>query len=107
MQLLKNTIFVASNVADANNINLENPEIRVFDKMPELDMSNDLKVALDKAMQNEFIKRSRTLDTKDKTLNTISVMILLEQFEETALVSGLEIAANTIDKDFYALSYLI
>lgn len=103
----KNTYFVASGVDQALNLDLNNPEIRLFDEMPVLDLSPELQGAIEKLMNNKFVKNARVLDTKDKTMNTISVMILLEHFGEERLIEGIEKIETQIDRDFYTLSYLI
>ena len=54
-----------------------------------------------------FVKKSRVLDTKDKTMNTISVMILIEKFGEEKLIKSLEQVEDHLDRDFYTLSYII
>lgn len=102
-----NTIFVASNVEDAKNLDLDNPGIRVFAKMPELDISNELKSAVETVMKNEFVKKSRVLDTKDKEINSISILILLENFDEETLIKGFSIMEEYIEREFYSLSYII
>lgn len=103
----KNTYFVASGVNQALNLDLSNSEIRVFEEMPVLDLSPELQTAIEKLMNNKFVKSARVLDTKDKTMNTISVMILLEHFGEEGLIKGIEQIESQIDRDFYTLSYLI
>lgn len=103
----KNTYFVATAVAQALNLDTSNPEIRIFDEMPILDLSPALQSAIENLMANKFVKASRVLDTKDKQMNTISVMILLEQFGEEQLIQQIALLDTQIDRDFYTLSYLI
>lgn len=102
-----NTIFVETVMDEAINLDLSQAGIRIFDKMPEIDMSETLTLAVASFMENPFVKNSRTLDTKDKMLNTISMMILLEEFNEETLIKAFEIMGDYIDRDFYALSYII
>ncbi|MGL5642929.1 MAG: phage tail protein, partial [Paraclostridium sp.] len=45
-----------------------------------------LEDSIKSAMQNEFVKKSRALDTKDGEINSISIMILLENFKEKQLI---------------------
>jgi hypothetical protein len=103
----KNTIFVGCVIESVINLDINHPEIRIFDEMPELNISEQLRAAIEKAMTNEYIKKSRVLDTKDKTINPISVMLLLEQFDEETLIKGLQLVSETIDKEFLVLSYII
>lgn len=102
-----NTYFVSSNVESALNLNLQDPNIKVYSEMPVLDISDALKSELEKIMQNAYVKRSRVLDTKDKQMNTISVMILLEHFGETVLIENLGKLEAHFDRDFYTLSFII
>lgn len=103
----KNTFFVGTQTAQALNLDLSNPEIRIFDEMPPLDISPILHNAIEKLMTNKFVKTARVLDTKDKQMNSISVMILLEKFGEETLLQKLEQLDAQIDRDFHTLSYLI
>lgn len=103
----KNTYFVASDVHQALNLDLNNPEIHLFEEMPVLDLSPELQKAIEQLMTNKFVKNARVLDTKDKTMNTISVMILLEYFGEERLIEGIQLLESQLDRDFYTLSYLI
>ncbi len=101
-----NTIFVGTTVEDAKNLDVSQEGIRLYEEMPTLEISEALRAAVKKIMANEFVKRSRTLDTKDKTMNTISLMILLETYDEATLIKGFEVMGDYIDRDFYALSYI-
>ena len=103
----KNVIFVSTDISKAVNLDLSNEEIKVFDKMPELEISEDLKIAVKTAMKNEYIKFARVLDTKDGAISSISMMILLENFDEETLIKGLDLLKRKIDKNFGTLSYLI
>lgn len=71
----KNVIFVNSDLSGVKNINYNENEVRIFDEMPEIEISDALRDAINSAMENEKIKNSRTLDTRDKEINSISVMI--------------------------------
>lgn len=104
--IFKHVIFVGTSFEGALNLNLDDPNITVYDKMPELEISDALRTAVEKVMLNPFVKKSRVLDTKDKTMNTISVMILLERFEEEQLIRALNQLETVIDRDFYTLSYI-
>lgn len=103
----KNVIFLNTDLSKAINLNIAKEEVRVFDEMPEIEMSERLQNAIKSAMNNEYVKKSRVLDTKDGDINTISIMILLENFKERALIDGLNLIAERIDKEFCTLSYLI
>ncbi|MCK5762719.1 MAG: pentapeptide repeat-containing protein [Clostridiales bacterium] len=103
----KNTIFVGCDIESVINLDFSHPEIRIFDEMPELNISEPLREAVEKAMTNKYIKKSRVLDTKDKKINSISIMLLLEQFDEETLIKGLQLISEIIDKEFSVLSYII
>ena len=102
-----NTIFVSTDLSKTKNLHTDNPEIRIYDEMPNIDISEDLKTATLNALNNKYIKSSRVLDTRDGNINFLSLMILLENFNEEDLTNGLNFVAKELDKDFYTLSYLI
>lgn len=102
----ENVILVNTNIEKAKNLFLPE-ETRVFEIMPELNISDSLKKAINLAMENKFIKNSRTLDTKEGEINPISVMLLLENFNEKSLIKGLNLMNEKVEKDFSTLSYII
>ncbi|WP_069998348.1 pentapeptide repeat-containing protein [Cellulosilyticum sp. I15G10I2] len=103
----KNTIFLATDVTKAVNLNLKNADVRIFDEMPSLNLSEKLENAVKEAMKNDYIKASRVLDTKEGAINALSILVLLENFDEETLIKGLELAAKNLDKGFSTLSYII
>lgn len=105
--IFKNTIFVGTSVEDAKNLDVTQEGIRFYEDMPDLELSEELLSAVHLLMVNDFVKKSRTLDTRDKTLNTISMMILLETFDEETLIKVFPMMGDYIDREFYTLSYLV
>ncbi len=103
----KNSFFVASQMDNVKYLDVDQPGIRIYSEMPEIEMGEDLRSAIEKLMQNAFVKKSRVLDTKDKTMNTVSVMILIDRFGEERLAKSLEQVEEYLDRDFYTLSYII
>ncbi len=103
----KNSFFVDTRIDHVKYLEPEQTGIRIFSEMPEIEMSEILRSAIEKLMQNVFVKKSRVLDTKDKTMNTISVLILIEKFGEEKLIKSLEQVEDHLDRDFYTLSYII
>ena len=81
--------------------------LRILSEMPVLTLDERLLKAFEKLMENPFVKKARVLDTKEKTLNTVSVMILLELFSEEILIAAFKEIESQLDRDFYTLSYLI
>lgn len=103
----KNVVFIGTDVSEAVNLNLNDPGITVYETLPELEMSEALVEALEKAMQNRYIQEARVLDTKEGGINTLSVKILREHFDEETLIKALKYSAKVLNKPFYVLSYLI
>lgn len=103
----KNVIFVATDLSKALNLVLEGESIQVFEKMPLLDLSKPLEKAFNSAMKNEFIKYARVLDTKEGQVSSISMMRLLQKFDEETVVRGLKQCSKTISENFATLSTLI
>ena len=102
-----NVIFVGTDIEKASNIKAKKADIRVFDEMPNLEISENLKEAIENAMNNEHVKKSRVLDNKEGKINLLSVMILLENFDEESLIKGLNKFSSELEKDFCTLSYII
>lgn len=103
----KNTIFVGTDVTKAKNLNTMSVNIKVYDTMPELEMSEALQSAIQTLMENPYVKKARVLDTKEGNINTLSIMRLLQQFEEAQIIKGFEILKDKINNDFCTLSYII
>ncbi|MGL4344317.1 MAG: pentapeptide repeat-containing protein [Cellulosilyticaceae bacterium] len=102
----ENTYFVGTDVTKAKNLDLKNPEIHVFEEMPQMKLSQGLEAAVLGAMENSYVKAARVLDTKEGKINTLSLTILLGRFNEQTLIAGLKLVGQTLDKDFCTLSYL-
>lgn len=103
----KNTIFVGCDLKSIKNLHVNDKEIRVFEKMPEIEISEELREATLNVMKNECVKKARIFDTKEGKLNLITLMILLENFDEKELIDGLNNIQSELDKDFHTLSYII
>lgn len=103
----KNTIFLSTDTGKAKNLNARNPEIRVFNEMPEIEISEELRSAAHNALENKYVKDSRVLDTKTGDLNLLSIKILLENFDEETLINGFNTINTQLDKSFFTLSYLV
>lgn len=102
-----NCIFLMTDLSLAKNIDLDNEGIRVYEEMPELELNEALRTAYEKAMVNPIIKKSRVLDTKEGKLNYVSVIRLLEHFDEEILTKGLNGIETHLERDFYTLSFII
>lgn len=103
----KNTVFLCTDVSVANNLDLSNPEITVYETMPKLEISEALNTALTDFMENEYVKNSRVLDTKEGEIHTLNVMRLLAHYDESALIRGFKIMKPRLDKEFYTISYIL
>ncbi len=102
----KNVVFLDTDITKAKNIKINN-NIRVFEEMPSIKLSNNLKVSIEKICENEFVKKSRIFDTKDGGLNTLNIMLLLEKFSEEEIIKVFNNCQSQIDRDFYTLSYIV
>ena len=103
----KNTIFLSTDVTKAKNLNINNPEIKIFKEMPQLEISKELQSAVINVMKNKHVKAARVLDTKNGGINIINLMILLENFDEETLIKGLNVIEAQLKCDFYTLSYIV
>jgi hypothetical protein len=105
--VFKNTTFIGTDVTKAKNFDMENPGIKIYNEMPEFEISENLRIAVINVMKNKHVKSARVLDTKDGGINVINLMILLENFDEETLIKGLNMIQVGLDCDFYTLSYII
>lgn len=103
----KNVIFVGCDLTQAKNLNVISVNIKVYNELPALKMSDALKEAVQSAMENEWIRQSRVLDTKEGTINTISIIRLLQKYDESLLIEGLKEMKTEIKNQFCTLSYLM
>ncbi|WP_459476656.1 pentapeptide repeat-containing protein [Clostridium saccharoperbutylacetonicum] len=103
----KNTIFLGCDTTKAKNLNENTKGIRIFDEVPELEISEDLENIVTGLMDNQYIKKSRVFDTKDGNINKLTLLRLSEIFDEETLIEGFHYIKYEIDRDFYTLSYVI
>lgn len=102
-----NTIFLSTDMSKAKNMDINASGIRIFEEMPKLEISEELKTAVLTAIENKYVKKSRVLDTKDGSLNALNIMLLLENFTEEKIITGLKSIVTKLDREFYTLSYII
>lgn len=103
----KNVIFVGTDMSQALHLELAGQSVKVFDEMPEFEMNKRLEKAAAVAMKNEFVKYARVLDTKEGQISPISMMRLLEMFDEQTLIQGLKMIKDEITEDFCTLTTII
>lgn len=102
-----NTVFLSTDTDGAKNLDLNDKDISVYEEMPVIEISEALRVAVGMAMTNKFVKKARVLDTRKGDINYLSLIILLEHFDEATLIKGLSNLEDHIDRDFYTLSFII
>jgi hypothetical protein len=102
-----NTIFLSTDMSKAKNIDINTPGIRILEEMPKLEISEELRAAILTAMENKYVKKARVFDTKDGGLNTLNIMLLLENFTEETIITGLKLIVTKLDREFFTLSYII
>lgn len=103
----ENTIFLACKLEKTKNFSRELQGIRIFEGMPEINISSELEEALNSLMENKYVKASRIFDTKEGNINTLTLMILKENFNEEELIKGFKEIKSQIYRDFYTISYII
>lgn len=102
-----NTTFVSTDVTKAKNFDIKNSDTKIFNEIPQVEISEELRTATLNVMKNKHVKAARILDTKDGDINTINLMRLLDNFDEETLIKGLNLIEDKLDCDFYTLSYII
>lgn len=102
-----NVYMVGTSLEGVKGLDLTKADIKFFETMPSLELSEELTQAILLLMENPFIAKARVLDTKDKTINPISVMRLLDNFSEEQLIGLAKPLSSAVTREFYTLSYLI
>lgn len=103
----ENTIFINTDISKAKSIDKDIEGIIILTEMPQIDISDELTVAIINAMNNLYIKESRVLDTSEGGMNFLSIKLLLDYFDEKELIDMLNYMSENIEKPFYTLSYII
>jgi len=101
------SIFLSTNIENAKNLNLKDQNIKIYNEMPQLEISEELEKAVKNIMKNDYVKKARVFDTKEGNINLLNLMILLDNFDESTLIKGLKIIQVELDRAFYTLSYII
>ncbi|MDW8802479.1 pentapeptide repeat-containing protein [Clostridium sp. A1-XYC3] len=102
-----NTIFLSTDISKAKKLDVNTTGIKIFEEMPKLEISEELRSAILTAMENKYVAKARVFDTKDGGLNTLNIMLLLENFNEETIITGLKLIVTKLDREFYTLSYII
>lgn len=105
--VFENTIFVDTDISKAKNINTDTVGIVILKTMPQIDISEELTIAIINAMNNEYIKKSKIFDTDDGGINMLSVKLLLDSFDEKDIIQLLNYMSENLDREFHTLSYII
>lgn len=98
----KNTIFINTNIDCICN----RSGIRVMDKYPMIDISDELMQAIEYSKKNDFILKYKILHLGDKKANNLNIYLLLETFEEKDLINGIYYATDNINLAICTLSCL-
>ncbi len=73
---------------------------------PHDEFDSELIQHVEKLRANDIIRRSNTLHCKNGKINTLTLMILKEQYSENELIKYLPLLPNYITTQFYTISYL-
>lgn len=79
-----------------------------YDKYPSLiNISSSLRKVIEELRSNDIIRRSHTLHLKNGKINTLTILILRELYDEIELIHLLPLIPNYLTTQFYTTSYLI
>jgi len=99
--------FIGTSFKSAKKVPSETDGITFMTSMPTTDLfSKNLIDAVESLRSNDIIRKSHTLHGKEGKLNTLSLMLLKNDYSETDLISLLSFAPHVITTQFYTLSYL-
>lgn len=105
--IFENTIFLDTDISKAKNITSDTEGIIFLKNMPQVEISEELTIAIINSMSNKYIKDSKIFDTSDGGINLLNVKLLLDSFEEEHIIQILNYMTKNLDKEFYTLSYII
>ncbi len=103
----ENVIIANTDTSKALNLDTSATGIKLFDSTQELEISERLERAVRASKKNEFIKKAGVLDTKDGKMNLVTMMILLENFNEEILITSLSKLKADIEENFFTVTYLV
>src|SRR5665647_2563688 len=66
----KNTIFLSTDITKAKNLSIKTPGIKIYDEMPLLEISEDLRISVLNVMENKYVKAARAVSYTHLTLPT-------------------------------------
>nr|WP_279287011.1 pentapeptide repeat-containing protein [Heliobacterium chlorum] len=102
----ENVLFVNTNLDDVKSLNKETPGVTILSEYPKLDISIELKSALDELKSNNNITKCRVLHLSGNRYNNLNINMLLDKYSEKDLIGGLK-SLKEIKKDICTLSCLI
>ncbi len=105
--VFENTIFIDTDISKAKNISSDTFGIVILNTIPQIDISEELTIAIINAMNNKHIKNSKIFDTEDGGINMVNVKLLLDNFDEKYIIQLLNYMTDNFDREFYTLSYII
>lgn len=103
----ENCIFNATKINGITGLDSSSSGIRVLTQMPSADdFSSELVDVVQSLRNNDIIRKSHTLHTKNNGINTIYINELLRDYSEEELIRLLPKIENLITTQFYTLSYI-
>jgi len=105
--IFENCYWVVTSHANIRNFPEDSDGIKILTSFPSQDTVNpELLQVIESLRKNDIIRRSRTLHGKNGKTNTVSLMILNQEYDDDDLVQLLPKLPQLITTQFYTLSYL-
>ena len=103
----ENCYFVATGIKTAKNLPSDVDGLVILPSQPSQDsVSDELRTAIEKLRDNDFIRQSNTLHGKNGKINTLTIMILQKDYTGEELIRYLPMLPQYTSSQFYTISYL-
>lgn len=105
--IFRNCYFVSTGRKNTRNfpeITYENTILSAYP--PQDTVDENLKEVIESLRSNDFIRRSNTLHLKEGKVNTLTVMILKDEYTNEELTNLLPLIPDLVTTQFYTVSYL-
>ena len=89
-----NVVFVNTNLRDAKHLTGYEKGLRVFKCYPQIQISQDIKEALDKLKNNLHLYKTRILYLPNNRINNLNLYLLFQKYSEQELLQAFNVLQN-------------
>ena len=101
----KNVVFVNTNLRDAKHLSGCENGLRVYQSYPQVQISQDIREALDRLRNNLYLYKTRILFLPNNRINNLNLYLLFQKYSEQELLQAFSVLQNTTH-DIYTFGHL-